>query len=62
MFERMSGKDGVVLCKVQFDMLGQAMRFQKAKVGRRVIIILMLAWFFRLRLDKDRALETDLQL
>ncbi len=59
-FEGMAGQNGVALFDIDLHFLVQPVLLQEGVDGGDVVIILMLGGFLRLRLDQDRAFETDL--
>ena len=60
--ERVAGENGVVLLDVELDVFQQVVALQETVAGGDVKIVLVLGRLFRLGLDQDRSVETDLVL
>ena len=56
--ERVTRQRGVVGFDIQFDLFFQTELLEESVYGRRIVIVLVLGRFLRLRLDKQSALET----
>lgn len=56
--ERVTRQRGVVGFDIQFDLFFQTELLEESVYGRRIVIVLVLGRFLRLRLDKQSATET----